>query len=107
MVVRSRSSTPNSLVKRTDVNKMLGDGDCLGYCYQKALAITEEHKLVVLAIAQELIDHPNRTLNSSEINALIVPALAGKAAADEMERRSRWAGVETSAADFVAFQRLL
>ena len=28
MVVRSRSSTPNSLVKRTYVNKMFGDDHC-------------------------------------------------------------------------------
>jgi hypothetical protein len=42
------------------------------------------------------------TLNSSEINAVIVPALAAKAAADEIERRKRWQRVEQSAADFTA-----
>ena len=29
----------------------------IAHCYQDALAITEEHKLVVLALAQALIDH--------------------------------------------------
>jgi hypothetical protein len=31
-----------------------------------------------------VIDHPNRTLNNSEIDAAVVPALAAKAAADKL-----------------------
>jgi hypothetical protein len=72
------------------------------HCYQEALAIIEANRSVVLALAQALIDHPNRTLNSSEIDAVIVSALGAKATADKNERRARWAGVEKSAADFAA-----
>jgi ATP-dependent Zn protease len=72
------------------------------YAYQEALAIIEENKSVVVALAQALIDHPDRTLNSSEIDAVIVPALAAQAAADKIERRERWAVVENNAAQFRA-----
>jgi hypothetical protein len=72
------------------------------HAYQEAFAIIEENKSVVIALAQALIDHPNRTLNSMEIDAVIVPALAAKAAADKNERRARWAGVENNAAQFCA-----
>jgi hypothetical protein len=72
------------------------------HCYQEALVIIEENKSVVAALAQALIDHPDRTLNSSEINAVIVHALAAKAAADMSERRERWLRVEQNAADFGA-----
>jgi hypothetical protein len=72
------------------------------HAYQEALAIVEENKLVVTAVAQALIDHPDRTLNSREIDAVIIPALAAKAAADRIERRERWRSVELSAANFTA-----
>jgi hypothetical protein len=38
----------------------------LEHAYQEALAIIEENKPVVLALAQALIDHPERTLNAAE-----------------------------------------
>jgi hypothetical protein len=72
------------------------------FCYQESLAIILENKSVVVALAQALIDHPDRTLNSSEIDAVIVPALAAQAAADKIERRERWLQVEQNAADFGA-----
>jgi hypothetical protein len=74
----------------------------LEHCYQEASAIIEENKSVVIALAQALIDHPDRTLNSDEINSVIAPALAAKAVADKNERRARWAGVENNAAQFCA-----
>jgi hypothetical protein len=72
------------------------------HAYQEAFAIIEENKSVVIALARALIDHPDRTLNSSEINAVIVPALAAKATADKNDRRKRWRCVEQSAANFTA-----
>jgi hypothetical protein len=42
--------------------------------YQESLALVEQHKTVVVAIAQALIDHPKRTLDGAEIDAVIVPA---------------------------------
>jgi hypothetical protein len=72
------------------------------HCFQEAFSIIEENKSVVVAVAQALIDHPNRTLNSNEIDAVIVSALAAKAAADKIERRARWAAVENNAAQFCA-----
>ena len=44
--------------------------------YQEALALVEQYKTVVAAIAQALVE--KRTLNSAEIDAVIVPALAAK-----------------------------
>jgi hypothetical protein len=70
--------------------------------YQEALALVEQHKTVVVAIAQALIDHPKHTLNSLEIDAVIAPALAAQAAANERERRADWRCVENSAAEFTA-----
>jgi ATP-dependent Zn protease len=49
------------------------------HCYQEALAVIEENKLVVLALAQALIDHPVRTLNAAEIDAVISQTLAREA----------------------------
>ena len=60
------------------------------YCYQEALAITEEHELVVLALARALIDHPERTLNAAEIDAVISQTLAREALAAEQGRRAVW-----------------
>jgi hypothetical protein len=50
------------IICRTDASRAAVIEDCR----QEALAITEEHKLVVLALAQALIDHPQRTLNAAE-----------------------------------------
>jgi hypothetical protein len=74
----------------------------LEHAFQEALMIIEENKSIVVALAQALIDHPNRTLNSSEIDAVITTALSAKATIDKIERSRRWAGVEKSAADFTA-----
>jgi hypothetical protein len=70
--------------------------------YQESLALVEQHKTVVHAIAQALIDHPKRTLIGAEIDAVIAPLLAAEAAADERQRRADWHSVEKNAASFVA-----
>jgi hypothetical protein len=74
----------------------------LEHGYQEALAIVESNKTVVQAIAQALIDHPKHTLDNAEIDAVIAPALAAKAAADEHKRRADWRSVEKNAASFTA-----
>jgi hypothetical protein len=51
------------------------------YCYQEALAIIEENRPVVLALAQALIDHPERILNAAETDAVISQTLAREALA--------------------------
>jgi hypothetical protein len=68
--------------------------------YQEAQELVEQHKDVVQAIAQALIDHPKRTLDSVEIDAVIAPVLAAQAAADEHKRRADWRSVEKNAANF-------
>jgi hypothetical protein len=72
------------------------------YAYQESLALVEQHKTIVHAIAQALIDHPKQTLTSAEIDAVIVSALAAKAAADEHKRRADWRDVLTRAAELSA-----
>jgi hypothetical protein len=56
---------------------------------------------VVLALARALIDHPERTLNSTEIDSCIIRALADEAVPVEGARRSDWARVERSATAFL------
>jgi hypothetical protein len=70
--------------------------------YQESLALVEQYKTVVAAIAQALIDHPERTLNCTEIDAVIVRALVAKAAADKIKRRAAWNAVLGNAASFTA-----
>jgi len=70
------------------------------HCYQESLALVEQHKTVVRAVAQALIE--KRTLDGAEIDAVIAPVLAAKAAADERQRRSDWNAVLENAAGFVA-----
>ncbi len=68
------------------------------HCFQEALVINEENRPVVFALAQALVDHPERTLNGTEIDAVISSAIAAKLMEDEMSRRRRWRGLEASAA---------
>lgn len=75
------------------------------HCYQEALAIIEQNKSVVLALARALIDHPERTLNAVEIDQVITAVLAGEAAADERQRRLDWKRIEQSAASFADLTR--
>jgi hypothetical protein len=72
MVVKSRSSTPNSLVKRTDVNKMFGD----------------DHLVIALAICR------------AEIDKIISDLQAREAFAVERGRRKRWQRIIENAAAF-------
>jgi hypothetical protein len=50
------------------------------HCYQGALAIIEQNKPVVLALARALINHPERTLNCAETDQVIMQALVAEAA---------------------------
>jgi hypothetical protein len=59
----------------------------LEFCYQEALAIIEANKPVVLALANALIDHPARTLNSVEIDQCIADTLDREARKVEGKRR--------------------
>jgi hypothetical protein len=70
------------------------------YCYQEALAIIGENKPVLLALAQALIDHPERTLNAAEIDAVISQTLAREALAAEQGRRAVWRRTIENAASF-------
>jgi hypothetical protein len=70
--------------------------------YQESLALVEQHKTVVQAIAQALIDHPKRTLDSAEIDAVIAPVLAAQAAADAHKRRTDWIAVIKNAGALTA-----
>ncbi len=79
------------IVCRTDASRAA----FIEHCYQEALAIIEEYKSVVLALAQALIDHPERTLNCKEIDAVIAeswnskPELPSKPAARHGSARSK------------------
>jgi hypothetical protein len=72
------------------------------HCYQAALAIIEQNKPVVLALARASINHPERTLDSAEIDQVIMQALAAEAAPVERARRAAWKTVEKNAAGFAA-----
>jgi hypothetical protein len=45
---------------------------------------------VVLALAQALIDHPERTLNAAETDVVIAQTLAREAFVSEQDRRAAW-----------------
>ena len=60
------------------------------HCYQEALAIIEENKQVLLALANALISHSLQTLNGSEIDQVISERLARQAMIAEQERRPKW-----------------
>jgi hypothetical protein len=72
------------------------------HCYQEALALIEENKPVLLALAQALIDHPERTLNAAEIDAVIAQNLARQALAAEQARRAGWRQVTERAAEITS-----
>ena len=74
------------IICRTDASRAA----FIEHCHQEALAIIEENKPVVLALAQALIDHPERTLNAAEIDAVISQTLAREALAAEQARRAVW-----------------
>jgi hypothetical protein len=72
------------------------------HCYQEALALIEENKSVVLALAQALIDHPERTLNAAEIDDVIAQTLARQALAAEQGRRAAWRTVTERVAEITS-----
>jgi len=74
----------------------------IAHCYQEALAITEEHKLVVLALSQALIDHHERTLHAAESDAVISQTLARQALAAEQVRRASWRQVTERVAEITS-----
>jgi hypothetical protein len=73
------------IICRTDASRAA----FIAHCYEEALAITEENKPVVLALARALIDDPERTLNAAEIDAVISQTLAREALATEQALRHR------------------
>jgi hypothetical protein len=75
-------------------------GDPWHDTYHEALAIIEQNKPVVLALARASIDHPQRTLNGTEIDEVIARAIAVLAAEAERKRRADWARICASAATF-------
>jgi hypothetical protein len=72
------------------------------FCYQEALAIIEANKPVVLALANALIDHPQRTLDAAEIDQCIADTLDREDRQIEIERRATWTKVLENATNFVA-----
>jgi hypothetical protein len=84
------------IICRTDTSRSA----FIEHCYQAALAIIEENKSVVLALAQALIEHPKWTLNGNEINAVIAETLAREARAAEQARRAAWQRTVENAASF-------
>ena len=86
------------IVCRTDASRLC----FIEHCYQEALALIEENKPVVLALAQALIDHPERTLNAAEIDAVIAQTLASQALAAEQGRRAAWRQVTERVAEITS-----
>jgi hypothetical protein len=86
------------IVCRTDASRAA----FIEHCYQEALAIIEENKPVVLALAQALIDHPERTLTAAEIDAVIAQTLACQALAAEQARRAAWRQVTERVAEITS-----
>jgi hypothetical protein len=74
------------IICRSDVSKAA----FIEHAYQEALALVEQYKTVVIALAQALINHPERTLNGKEIDAVISRTLAREALAAEQGRRAAW-----------------
>jgi hypothetical protein len=70
--------------------------------YQEALAIVEQNKAVVRALACALVQHPDWTLNAIEIDQVISDTVYTEARKAEIARRADWHHVETNAATFAA-----
>jgi hypothetical protein len=83
------------IICRTDASRSA----FIEHCYQEALALIEENKPVLLALAQALTDHPKRTLNAAEIDAVILQTLAREALAAEQARRAAWRQVTERVAE--------
>jgi hypothetical protein len=66
----------------------------------EAISLLTASAHIVRALAAEL--QIVRTMDGAAIDSAIERAVAAKAAADENERRERWAGVEKNAAEFGA-----
>ena len=57
---------------------------------------------MVLALAQALIDHPERTLSSKEVDAVIAKTLEREARAAEQARRAAWQRTVENATSFAS-----
>ena len=86
------------IICRTDASRP----SFIAHCFQEALALIDENKSVVLALAQALIDHPERTLNAAEIDAVITQTLASQALAAEQGRRAAWRQLTERVAEITA-----
>jgi hypothetical protein len=68
----------------------------LAFAMQEAIAIINEHRALVLAIATALAENPHRTLFGIEIDDVIARTVASEKLAIEKLRRARWAVVLAS-----------
>src|SRR5262245_886555 len=60
------------------------------HCCQEALAIIEENKSVLLALAHALATHPKQTMTAVEIDAVIASAVGNEVLSLEHRRRADW-----------------
>jgi hypothetical protein len=74
----------------------------LGFARIETQAILRDHQHVLLALAQALIDHPERTLNAAEIDAVIAQTLARQALVAAQGRRAAWQRTVENTANFTA-----
>jgi hypothetical protein len=91
---RSRANRWGGVADLRPWSSIDGSGDAIG--------IIEENKPVVLALAQALIDHPERTLSSKEIDGVIAKTLEREARAAEQARRAAWQRTVENAASFTS-----
>jgi hypothetical protein len=72
----------------------------LEYAKGEAEALINDHPDVAMAIAEGLIEHG--VLTGDQVDEIIVAAMSRETLKAEAERRAKWAGVLTSAAEFTA-----
>jgi hypothetical protein len=66
------------------------------FCAVEAAALLRPREHIVRALTKELLIR--RTMTGAEVDAIIAVAVAGKAVADERQRRLDWKRIEQSAA---------
>jgi hypothetical protein len=72
----------------------------LTFGFEEAMALIREHKVLVLAVARALIDHPERTLTGAEVDTIIAKTIADEALTAKRLRRERWQQVVANTAAF-------
>jgi hypothetical protein len=82
------------IICRSDASKAA----FIEHAYQEALALVEQYKTVVIALAETLVDHPEQTLNREEIGLVIAGTLAREGQEADRARNAAWrATVENTA----------